>query len=118
MGYRPDVVIALHIEIIAEDLIKPIIPKALKKLGYTLYGNAAYYFIDSWKWYSDFPDIAEIEAFFRILDERMPTLVGKETLPWFGALRMGENDDDIETWGSPHDFDIYINRSITCPVCG
>jgi hypothetical protein len=67
--------------------------------------DAIYYTIDSWKWYDSDPDVKAIEAWF----ESLP----KED---FGAIRIGENDDDSEEWGEPYNYSIYIERTLTCPT--
>jgi hypothetical protein len=53
------------------------------------------------KWYDDFEDIA---AFMHMLDQ-----LGEEN---YGMIRMGEDYDDVEYYGDPPSFDMYVNRSI------
>lgn len=109
MGYRSDVVIAVNAEVRARHLIAPCIPSTLmddddvvKQEG----PNGALYFsISHWKWYSSYPEVQEIEAWFASMPEED-----------FGAMRIGEDDNDTETWGSPYDFDIYLSRSISSPI--
>jgi len=34
----------------------------------------------------------------------------------YGAIRTGEDIGDIETWGFPHDYEIYANQYIDSPI--
>lgn len=106
MGYRSDVVIGITKEKWVEHQLNPSIPDALLggDVARVIKPNAVYFVISSWKWYQSYPEVQEIESWF-------------ETLPMedFGAMRIGENDDDIETWGQPADFDIWLSRSIDYP---
>ena len=58
-----------------------------------------------WKWYDSYQEIRDIEAWFNSMDDAE-----------FGAMRMGEDDNDTETWGQPYDFDICLNRYLSCPI--
>ena len=57
------------------------------------------------KWYDSYPDIQIMENLMAILDR-------SQLYDEYGMIRIGESDDDIETKGSPHEFDMYVNRSI------
>jgi hypothetical protein len=105
MGYRSSLVIAVRKEVIAADLINPTIPAIIKELSTASTDRAVYYFIEHWKWYSSYPEVQAIEAWFETLDYED-----------FGAMRIGEDDNDTETWGSPGDFEIWLSRSIDAPV--
>lgn len=120
MGYCSEIVIAVRKEILAEDLIYPVIPKELRELSYQVIGDALYWHIPSWKWYTGYPEIQEIEAFFEMLSEREPIKEGldkdgTDTSSWFGALRLGEDSDDSQTWGEPDEFDIRTVRYVDFP---
>ena len=120
MGYCSEIVIAVRKEILAEDLIHPVIPKELRELSYQVDGDVLYWHIPSWKWYTSYPEIQEIEAFFKMLSKREPIKEGADkdgtdTSPWFGALRLGEDDNDTQTWGEPGEFDIYHRRYVDFP---
>ncbi len=107
MGYRSDMVIGITKELWAEHQILPHIPDAL--LGSNVVRifkeSAVYFVIEGWRWYESFPEVREIEKWFNNLEDDS-----------FGAMRIGENDDDIETWGYTGDFDIWLNRSISHPT--
>ena len=120
MGYYSEIVIAVRKEILAEDLIHPVIPKELRELSYQVIGDALYWHIPNWKWYDSYPEIREIETFFAMLNER--ELIdegadedGTDTRPWFGALRLGEDSNDTQTWGKPSEFEICEHRYIDFP---
>lgn len=120
MGYCSEIVIAVRKEILAEDLIHPVIPKSLRDEKYQIIDDILYWHMPSWKWYSSYPAIQEIEAFFDLLGERGPIKEGTDkdvtdTSPWFGAIRMGEGDDDIQTWGDPFEFNISTVRYVNFP---
>lgn len=57
------------------------------------------------KWYDSYPDI-------QIMENLMATLDRSELYDEYGMIRIGEEHEDIETKGSPHEFDMYVNRSI------
>ncbi len=105
MGYRSNLIIAVKKEIIARDLITQEIPAIIKQLDSTSNEFATYYFINDWKWYSTYDEVETIEEWFASMNDED-----------YGAIRMGEDDDDIHRWGSPYDFDIYVSRSLECPV--
>lgn len=117
MGYRSDIVIGIHKTILARNLITSEIPKELIELGYSLHDDVAYFKIADWKWYPSYPEVAAIEAwFFALVDEQENLPADAEVSTLFGALRIGENDDDVEKWGDPYEFDIGINKSIDFPM--
>lgn len=121
MGYRSDIAIAIHKNIVAEDLINPIIPEALKKEQHLDYGESRYWFLSGWKWYEDYPEVAAIEAFFNYMDENVDPIKTEGTsftYSPYGALRIGDDDDDVENWGDPSQYDIHLSRSIQSPFTG
>jgi hypothetical protein len=105
MGYRSDVVIAIRKSILAKDLIAPSIPSVIKELSTASTDAATYYFIEGWKWYPSYPEVQEIEAWFDSMNDEE-----------FGAMRIGEDDNDTQTWGSPYEFEVYLSRQISAPV--
>lgn len=117
MGYLSDVVIGIHKTILARHLITSEIPKEIFERGYALHNDVAYFKISNWKWYSFYPEVAAIEEWFAGLVKEQDELPkDAEVTVIFGAMRMGENDDDVETWGDPYSFDICLNRSIGLPM--
>lgn len=121
MGYTSSAVIAVHKTILAEDLINPIIPDALKEESpfVQVYDTdlARYWVINGWKWYQGYPDIKAIEDFFKELSDRpeVTSHYNESSIMVFGALRMGEDSDDIEEWGEPFSYDIGSVRYISHP---
>ena len=63
------------------------------------------WFWDYVKWYEDYPDI-------QIMENLMVALDSSELYEEYGMIRIGEEQDDIETKGTPYEFDMYVNRSI------
>lgn len=117
MGYRSDVVIGIHKTILARNLITSEIPKEIIEFGHTLHDDVAYFKISDWKWYPSYPEVAAIEEWFAgLVDEQNDLPEDAEVRVIFGAMRIGESDDDVETWGDPYSFDICLNRSIDFPM--
>ena len=109
MGYTSQVIIAIKKEVLARDLINPEIPKAIKDLDGSVNEvlGCVFYEIQDWKWYQSFPEVQAIEDWFNHMED-----IDSSD---FGAIRIGEDDGDQQTWGSPYDFDIYVNRYLEYP---
>lgn len=110
MGYRSDIIIAIAKEVRARHLISNEIPACLMNdtsvIKEARESDGAFYFrIEGWKWYDSYQEIRDIEAWFNSMQDEE-----------FGAMRMGEDDNDTETWGQPYDFDICLNRYLSCPI--
>lgn len=120
MGYHSTVVIGIHHSVIALDLISTLIPECLKECDFVDVGTARYWKLYEWKWYSSYPEIQAIEALFKELDELDPVTISDagedSTVHPFGAVRVGEEFGDTQTWGDPDDYEIYINQSISSPI--
>jgi len=112
MGYRSQLIIGIEKNQYVEcALITQTIPKLLQEYQPRAWGDVMYWAIPDIKWYDDFPDVVECEEFFEMLND----------LPYkdeqsFGAIRIGEDDDDTQEWGTPHQFEIYVRRDICCPL--
>lgn len=108
MGYRSTIVIGIDKQVLARDLLTKEIPDCLKRESKYIDEDAGivYWRLEDWKWYPDYKDIQAIEHWFDdILD-------GEE----FGAMRLGEEQTDIETWGDPYKFGIELNQHIDSPI--
>lgn len=123
MGYSSNLVIAIHKTLLAQDLIAPFIPDALKKEESTDIGDARYWALSGWKWYDRFPEVKAIEGCFNAMDamENVPDgepLEGgyQPSKMVYGAIRVGEDSDDVQSWGDPSGYDIHLNRFIDSPV--
>lgn len=57
------------------------------------------------KWYESHPDVQIMENLMIVLDN-------SELYEEYGLIRLGEEVDDVETKGTPYEFDMYVNRSI------
>jgi hypothetical protein len=117
MGYRSDIVIGIHKTILARHLIAPEIPKWVLEEKHTIHDDAVYYKLSGWKWYASYPEVAAIEAWFAELTAEMEDLPEEAEVKFlFGALRIAEDDTDVQQWGDPYEFDISLNRSIDYPM--
>lgn len=111
MGYRSEVYIAVSKELYVKCQLLNNIPKALQGLPEMVTTeDCVYWLIEGWKWYPNYPEVQEIEAWF---DWCIENESGESD---FGAIRLGEETGDIQEWGSPWDFELYVNQSISCPV--
>ena len=121
MGYRSDIAIAIHKNIVARDLIDPIIPDALKNEPHQDNGDTRYWYLSGWKWCRGYLEVAAIEKFFDLLNEEGFQIFNQEheySIYPYGAIRIGEDDDDVENWGDPSHYDIHLSRSIQSPFTG
>jgi hypothetical protein len=110
MGYRSDIIIAIKNDVRARHLIAPEIPACLTNDESIVQSvdertGTLYFRIEGWKWYDSYEEIRAIEAWFESMADDE-----------FGAMRMGEDDDDNQTWGQPYDYDICLNRYLSCPT--
>lgn len=77
-------------------------------------GTTMYWRIEcSWHGFpSNSPEVTEFVAWLHWLDEH----TDDEDDPIYGASRIGDTDDDHETWGSPYAFEIYREITISAPI--
>lgn len=117
MGYRSDVYIGIEKSLYAKAILLNNIPKCLFEVEChrpEKDQSVIYWFIEGWKWYESYPDIQEMEAWFDWCMAEQETLEDEE--PYiFGAIRLGEDGEDVTEWGHPAEFDLYINRYINRP---
>jgi len=117
MGYRSDIAIAIHKDVIGEFLtfLKTIqiMHEIFGKGGFTLdkdfKGDGHWLFTESQiKWYADFPEnypeVDVFEKFFALMDEEHEDM--------YRFVRVGEQHDDIETRGDWYDSDLWVKREI------
>lgn len=113
MGYRSDIYIAIRKEVFAFDLLVACIPEALKNEKFTEHNGAMYCILEGWKWFSDYPEVRDIEEFFDFIEETpLPELNEWDR---YGAIRIGEDDDDCQSWGEPHAFGMFMSRTVNLP---
>lgn len=105
MGYRSDIVIGVNKTVLARNLITSEIPKCLFNETQREDKDTVYWILEGWKWYSDYSEVRQIEAWFDSMEEDE-----------FGAIRVGEDTDDTQHWGCPHDFEIYVHHYVQCPI--
>ena len=109
MGYRSDVGIA------CTPMVKQIVEQVcewdsefkemINCADNHSFDDSGRWFWDSVKWYETYPDVLIMENIMTILDN-------SEMYDEYGMIRIGEEHEDIETRGSPYEFDMYVNRSI------
>lgn len=104
-GYRSTVVIAIHKTIIARNLVTSEIPTQITKNFIKESETAHYFLLDNWKWHQEYPEVEEIEDYFEYLND-------ESDYEMYGAVRMGKDLGDVESWGSPNDFGIYAVQNI------
>ena len=120
MGYVSDVRFAVRKDIYLKCQLLQNLPAPLAEFEATPYEDSLYWFIGGWKWYQSFPDVQAMENWFSWLadEEENPPEKNKHghEKAAFGGIRVGEDYGDVETWGTPGDFDIYVNTVIDSPV--
>lgn len=128
MGYRSTAKFAVRKDVYLKCQLLQNLPSVLQELEAVPYNDCLYWEIESWKWFSSYPEVAEMESWFEWLEdetENPPTKIerfrDKDNLPVysehaaFGAIRLGEDPGDIQEWGSPNDFDLYVASCINSP---
>jgi hypothetical protein len=126
MGYRSEVVLAVHKQVMGkflqligqhEDMKTLCFSDADVRENYKGDGN----FLFRWsgiKWYDSFPEIEAIIDFMQwchdtdIKDENHPEGRQISASEFFKFLRVGEESDDIERDGYCEEFEIYTCTSI------
>jgi hypothetical protein len=112
MGYVSQVIVGMtKIQYVDSALITRNLPKLLGENKPNACGDDVYWAFNDIKWYDGYPEIDECETYFELLMDST-----KENEIVFGALRMGEREDDSQEWGKPWEFDIYLNREIRYPI--
>lgn len=106
MGYRSDIVIAINQAVVTRNLLTQEIPKSVlecfvRKDENQLTSPVSYYHLSGWKWNTYYPEAKAIEDWFISMEDEE-----------FGAMRMGEEMGDVESWGNPHDYGIFANQFI------
>ena len=128
MGYTSTVKFAVRKDVYLKCVLLQNFPAALQELKAVPYKDCLYWEIECWKWYTNYPEVAEMESWFEWLEdetENPSTQVelyrDKDNLPVytshaaFGAIRLGEDHGDIQEWGSPNDFDLCVVTYIDSP---
>jgi hypothetical protein len=124
MGYTSSITIAVRKDIYLKCQLLENIPKSLPNDSSQMSDTAVYWEIEGWKWDSHFPEVAEIIEWFEWLDDpdENPSIVPFVTegrtfykQGTYGAVRLGEENTDIEEWGDPYDFDLFVNAYISTP---
>lgn len=66
------------------------------------------------KWYSDYPEIWELEDWMSRMDAMVGEAVGGVVIEdeLYGFIRLGEEFEDVERRGDPDKFGMWVNRMI------
>ena len=126
MGYRSEVVLAVHKQVMGKFLQLIGQNDEMKTLCFsdaevTENYNGDGNFLFQWsgiKWYPDFEGIEAITEFMEwchdaiIKDESLPEDRQPLGIEFFKFLRVGEESDDIEHDGYCEDFEIYTQTTI------
>ena len=132
MGYTSTVIFGIRKDVYLKCMLLQNIPKCLQQsdngVTITPHNENMYWEIQGWKWYESYPEIQEIYAWFDWLedyeenphkpveyfrDKDNKPIIGN--YPAFGGIRIGEDSTDIQEWGYPSDFDLYVSVSIYTP---
>ena len=119
MGYRSDIAIAIHKDVIGEFLTFLKTTKVMHEIfgcnGFTLdkdfQGKGHWLFTESQiKWYTQleehYPEVDAFDKFFDLMDE------DEKTEDKYRFVRIGEENEDIEERGDWHDSDLHVQRKI------
>lgn len=119
MGYRSDITIGMTKELYMKCVLLGNIPACLaeyKDDEVTTRTGKHYWVVEGWKFYEGYPEVQEIRDWFDWCDESKEAQPPEnDNNPQFGAIRLGEEIGDIEEWGDPGHFDLWINQSISLP---
>ena len=106
MGYRSEVVVKF-----SDNAVKVVkkfyeLDKQIKQLIDDSENSTGWEQIQAlhWDWIKWYDDDEAIMAFIDMLDQ-----IGDEN---FGMIRLGEENDDMEYYGCPSNFDMYVERNI------
>ena len=114
MGYRSDVYIGLRKEAyIKHVILLDSFPKLLRDLNNPaqMHNDIYYWSISHIKWYDSYKNVAEVTDFLNVLYEETSD-TDKEL---YGFIRIGEEDNDIESSGFPWELDMQLQRYVEMP---
>ena len=132
MGYTSTITFAVRKDIYLKCQLLQNIPKCLQQpddsITITSHGDAMYWEIPGWNWFDSFSEIQEIHAWFDWLEDEdenpdKPIEYARDTnnkpimgnRSAFGGIRIGEDSTDIQEWGYPRDFNLYVSVVIQTP---
>ena len=109
MGYRSEV--AIKCEELAFEKFREVY-KRVQFAPDKVYKDGEYFILywDWIKWYETYDDISAIEGVMSKLD-----LLDDTTGYGYRFMRLGENDDDVETRQNNYDIELWMIRKIDIP---
>ena len=114
MGYRSEV--AIRCQSKAYEKFKEVLEKTDAHPDKLIEKNGEYLlYFDWWKWYSDFEEVKGIEAVMDELDELDDGCNADETYEkelGYHFIRLGEDNDDVETRCNCWHVELYMIRKI------
>ena len=109
MGFRSKVILAVTKEVhMRDNIIGQKYPSLMKEKDPIQDEDSGffYWYFEDYKWYPSYPEIIEItEYLVKLNDEEY-------------GMQILHEDNTSEMFGSPWDFDIYIDSQIYSPVRG
>lgn len=103
MGYRSNVAIGVSKEVLAHDLVTQFIPECIKNSVAKDTEESRIYYLEEWKFYDSYDEVKQILHWFKTMDELNLD---------YGAVRLGEEFGDVETWGDHQAFDISVHQQL------
>lgn len=114
--------LAIHKEAYTKYMLTGDIPALIKHLPGKPYEDALYWHFKDIEWSSAQKDL---EDFFNRLNQESEVSIyvnqpGQVKVPLyskgcFGALRMGDESEDFQSWGCPEDYGLKFIREIVLP---
>lgn len=106
MSYRSDLVLALSKKAKAFMLVCPA-PSAFTDFLplHEDFNQNSYYKATSMKWHDSYEDIKA----FNVWLDKLTASMGNDS---FGLMRLGEEFGDIQEWGCPADYNIFVEQKI------
>jgi len=114
MGYRSEV--AIKCEEKAFEMLRETY-KRVDCVPDNVYKDGEHYILywDWVKWYESYEDVGAIESAMDKLDELQNPNDKTDTGYGYRFMRLGENDDDVETRENDWDIELWMIRKIDIP---
>jgi len=113
MGYTSDVVIGVTKELRDKSIAQGNLPVFFELAGSrSETKESVYWSFSGIKWYESIDEILEIIRWLEWCEDENE----HHDEPALGAIRLGENCGDVETWGSPWDFGIEVQQTLVSPA--
>ena len=101
MGYRSEVSIVVSKACYVKHLVLNDLPEFLKEFTKQEHKKCILWEIHDVKWYATYAEVDEVNNWLGALNEME-----------YGFIRVGEETNDIEVWGSPYEFGLAASTAI------